>query len=137
MNLISTKGVYCLAALYELSKQPPGDYVQIKDIAEKQNIPQNYLEQLLTLLKKGGFVKSLRGAKGGYRLALQPAQIGIFDILERVEGPLTSVEPYGKSKILKRFWKNAHDKIRLVFGETLEDLLTEEKKLQGQMTYHI
>jgi Rrf2 family protein len=137
MNLISNKSAYCLAAVYELSKQPPGDYVQIRDIARNQKIPQNYLEQLLSLLQKGGFVKSLRGAKGGYRLALKPNQILIIDLLEHVEGPLEPVEPYGRSEVLRKFWKNTHSSIRQIFGQTLEDLLEQERNLQKQLNYDI
>ena len=63
---ISTKGLYGLAAMYELSQESTGNPMQIKEISSKGNIPHNYLEQILSGLRKAGLVKSIRGAHGGY-----------------------------------------------------------------------
>ena len=72
MPLISTKGVYGLTAMYELSKHQEDSPMQIKDISANANIPQNYLEQLLSKLRRAELVKSIRGARGGYILAKTP-----------------------------------------------------------------
>ena len=80
MPLISTKGVYGLTAMYELSKHQEDTPMQIKDISSNANIPQNYLEQLLSKLRRAELVKSIRGARGGYILARSPSEIKIVDI---------------------------------------------------------
>ncbi len=69
MSLISTKGTYGLSAMYELSLAKSDKPMQIKDISKKANIPQNYLEQLLVVLRRAELVVSVRGAQGGYFLA--------------------------------------------------------------------
>ncbi len=71
MPLISTKGgVYGLTAMHELSKHEPDSPMQIKEICSNAKIPQNYLEQLLSKLRKAELVRSVRGAKGGYILLI-------------------------------------------------------------------
>merc|ERR1712013_519223 len=68
MAIVSTKGVYGLTAILILAKEKNKDLLQIKEIAAKGEIPQNYLEQILVTLKKSGLVESIRGANGGYKL---------------------------------------------------------------------
>ncbi len=85
MPLISTKGVYGLTAMYELSKHQEDTPMQIKDISANANIPQNYLEQLLSKLRRAELVKSIRGARGGYILAKSAKEIKIVDILIALE----------------------------------------------------
>ncbi|AFZ44209.1 transcriptional regulator, BadM/Rrf2 family [Halothece sp. PCC 7418] len=84
---LSCKTKYALLALLELvtnhQKQEP---IQIRQIAEKQNISDRYLEQLLATLRRGGVVKSQRGAKGGYLLAREPWKITLLDIVNCLEG---------------------------------------------------
>ena len=79
MPLISTKGVYGLAAIYELSKHKDDTPMQIKDISANASIPQNYLEQLLSKLRRADLVKSVRGARGGYTLAKSDARNFLFE----------------------------------------------------------
>ena len=66
---ISFKTEYALQAVFDLATQPPGEPVKIADIAQRQNIPQKFLELILASLKQAGFVESRRGAEGGYLLA--------------------------------------------------------------------
>lgn len=84
---LSCKTKYALLALLELAtfhqKQEP---LQIRQIAEKQNISDRYLEQLLATLRRCGLVKSQRGAKGGYLLAQEPWKITLLDIVHCLEG---------------------------------------------------
>ena len=79
------KGEYALLALFDLARQRPGEPVKIAGIAERQRIPQKYLELILASLKQGGFVESRRGADGGYLLARAPREIAVGDILRFVE----------------------------------------------------
>ena len=137
MMIISSKGAYGIAALFELAQNAKNDFMQIKDIAEKQGIPQNYLEQLLVILKKAGFVESLRGAEGGYRLAKHPSRIKVSDILNCLEGPPKLVNIYGRSEVLKNYWQSLPSKIEQIFSKTLEELVLDEQKINQQLTYFI
>ncbi len=92
MPLISTKGVYGLTAMYELSKYQEDSPMQIKEISANANIPQNYLEQLLSKLRRAELVKSIRGARGGYILAKSAKKIKIVDILLALEDDIKMIE---------------------------------------------
>ena len=90
---ISTKGRYGLKAMVDLAVHcDEGACVSLKSIAERQGISEAYLEQLMAILKKNGFVKSIRGAQGGYILEKDIEEISVGDILSVLEGPLTVVE---------------------------------------------
>ena len=69
---ISTKGRYALRLMLDLAVHNTGELVKIKDISARENISEKYLEQIISSLKKAGYVKSLRGAQGGYMLAREP-----------------------------------------------------------------
>src|SRR2546425_7713211 len=77
---ISVKGEYALQAIFDLSSQPPGQPVKIAEIARRQNIPQKFLELILSSLKQGGFVESRRGAEGGYMLARPASAITVGEV---------------------------------------------------------
>ncbi len=80
MALVSTKGMYGLSALYEIYLSNSLKPIQSRDIAQKANIPQTYLEQILLILKKEKFVKSTRGVHGGYMLNTDANSIKIKDV---------------------------------------------------------
>ncbi|CEI73630.1 MULTISPECIES: RrF2 family transcriptional regulator [Romboutsia] len=86
---LSTKGRYGLKAMFELSLNEENGPVPLKYIAKKQNISEQYLEQIFSSLKKSGLVKSVRGAQGGYLLAKKPEEIKVGDILVVLEGPIS------------------------------------------------
>lgn len=86
---LSTKGRYGLKAMFELSLNEENGPVPLKYIAKKQNISEQYLEQIFSSLKKSGLVKSVRGAQGGYLLAKKPEDIKVGDILVVLEGPIS------------------------------------------------
>lgn len=86
---LSTKGRYGLKAMFELSLNQNEGPVSLKVIAKKQNISDQYLEQLFSALKKAGLVKSVRGAQGGYLLNRDPKDITVGDILTVLEGPVS------------------------------------------------
>lgn len=88
---LSRKSEYALLALVELSKLPEQTSMKIMDICNKCNIPKKYLEQILLLLKGAGYVKSTRGASGGYRLAKRPEEISVAEIIRLIDGPLAPV----------------------------------------------
>lgn len=136
MSLLSTKGIYGLAAMYELSKSPNKIPMQNKDICKKANVPQNYLEQLLPLLKKAGLIKSIRGAQGGYYLVRSPSLISIKDIFIALEGSLQicSCESVG---LYKLFYEECDKKLQILFDMPLDKLKEYEDEILGQINYVI
>ena len=88
---ISTRGRYGLKAMVDIAANCKEGCVSLKSIAERTNLSESYLEQLIAQLKKAGLVKSTRGANGGYILAKNAEDISVGDILSVVEGPLELV----------------------------------------------
>jgi Rrf2 family transcriptional regulator, cysteine metabolism repressor len=82
----SVKSEYALQAILDLASQPPGDPVRIADIAQRQKIPQKFLELILASLKQGGFVESRRGAEGGYLLARSPESLTVGEVIRHIDG---------------------------------------------------
>jgi len=82
----SVKGDYALRALFDLARQRPGQPIRIADIAQRQRIPQKFLELILSTLKQGGFVESRRGAEGGYMLARPAESLTVGEVLHFLEG---------------------------------------------------
>lgn len=84
---LSCKSEYALLALIELSVHySKGEPLRICQMATEQNIPDRYLEQLLATLRRAGFVKSQRGAKGGYLLTREPWKVTLLDVVSCIEG---------------------------------------------------
>lgn len=88
---ISTKGRYALRLMLDLAINSTGEPIPIKTIAGRQEISEKYLEQIITVLARAGFVKSVRGAQGGYRLARDPAEYTVGMILRLMEGGIAPV----------------------------------------------
>ena len=88
---ISTRGRYALRMMLDIATNDHGEPVRIKDIAARQDISVKYLEQIVSVLTKAGYVKSIRGPQGGYRLARDPAEITLADVLSLTEGSLHAV----------------------------------------------
>ena len=89
---ISTKGRYALRLMLDLAVHNTGELVKIKDIAAREDISEKYLEQIISSLKKAGYVKSLRGAQGGYMLAREPKTYTVGTILRLTEGSMAPVD---------------------------------------------
>lgn len=88
---VSTKGRYALRMMIDLAEHQSNGFVALKDIAKRQDISKKYLEQIVPLLNKSGFLLANRGFQGGYRLARQPQQYTVGDILRITEGSLAPV----------------------------------------------
>ena len=88
---ISTKGRYAVRVMLDLAVNNTGEYIKVKDIAARQEISEKYLEQIISVLNKAGYVKSVRGAQGGYRIARDPAEYTAGMILRLTEGSLNPV----------------------------------------------
>lgn len=88
---ISTRGRYALRLMLDLAQSDPEQYVTIKSISERQEISGKYLEQIISVLSRAGFVKSIRGSQGGYKLARPAEEYTVGMILRLIEGSLVPV----------------------------------------------
>lgn len=95
--MVSTKGRYGLRVMIDLAEHRNGDYVVLMDIARRQGLSEKYLEGILSVLSRNGFVLALRGRGGGYQLAKAPGEYTIGSILRALEGPLVPVACLGDS----------------------------------------
>jgi Rrf2 family protein len=89
--MISTRGRYALKMMIDLAARSDGRYVPLKEIAERQNCSEKYLESIVAVLSKDGLLEGLRGKGGGYRLTKAPEDYSVGEILRLVEGPLSPV----------------------------------------------
>jgi Rrf2 family protein len=133
---VSTKAQYGLRALVEIGlKQPTA--VPLKDVADAQGISQHYLEQIAAQLRRSGFIRSVRGAKGGYRLGRGMELITALEVVEALEGSLAPVtcldDPascgHAGSCSTEGLWKQVDTAMRTVLGQTTLDKLVAERQL--------
>jgi len=96
---ISTKGRYALRLMLDLAVYNTGEPISLKDIAKRQEISEKYLEQIISVLSKGGMVQSVRGAQGGYFLRREPKDYTVGEILRLTEGDLAPVDCVGASGV--------------------------------------
>ena len=88
---ISTKGRYALRLMMDLAENNTGSPISLKDVAKRQDISDKYLEQIISILNKAGYVRSVRGAQGGYMLKMEPQNYTVGMILRQTEGSLAPV----------------------------------------------
>lgn len=136
---LSTRGHYGLKAMYDLARHYGKGPVPLKSVAERQNISGYYLEQLIAMLRKGGLVKSIRGAQGGYVLARPPGEIRVGDVIRLLEGPIAPVECVSELRavecdqadhcITRTVWARVRDSITQVMDSiSLADMCMEEER---------
>ena len=89
--LISTKGRYALRVMIDLTEHPSDGFVPLKEIAQRQEISEKYLESIIKLLVKAGLLQGLRGKGGGYRMAVPPERLTVGRVLRLTEGSLSPV----------------------------------------------
>lgn len=133
---LSTKIRYGMRALLDLALNYNGQPVQMKDIAERQQISLSYLEHLIMPLISGGIIQSTRGARGGIKLSRSPEQIKLNEILEVLEGPLAPVDCLKDAQSCPRSGacatQDIWDEMRLAMinvlsSNTLQDLVNRQK----------
>lgn len=133
----SVKGKYGVAAIVELALHPKGEPVQIRHLSQVCGIPQNYLEQILVVLKREGFVKSFRGAQGGYILAKPASEISINNIIGCLEGPSQLVEGYCGCDTLTQFWADVDACIAKSLEKTIKELAYEKQQAKKILQFSI
>lgn len=141
---LSTKGRYGLRALIDLAQYSEVEPVSISSIAARQAISERYLEQLMSMLKKAGLVKSIRGAGGGYVLAKEQKDISVGDVLRALEGKLEPVECAAFHEdesceaaggcVTKYVWQRINESINRTVDEIKLDQLVSESKAMNSET---
>ncbi|GEM86198.1 RrF2 family transcriptional regulator [Meiothermus granaticius] len=135
---VSTKAQYGLRALVEIGLRAPAA-VPLQVVAEAQGISQHYLEQIAAQLRRSGFIRSVRGAKGGYKLGRPTDQIFALEVVEALEGSLAPVicvsDPEScwqtGSCSTEMLWKKVDLAMRGVLGSTsLKDLVEERRQIE-------
>lgn len=122
--------------------------VPIQDVARRQAIPQRYLEQVLLLLKRAGFLVSKRGATGGYQLGRPPSEISVGDVLRAIEGRVTALEVAGRDPEdgrdawpdLAELWQEVSEAVGAVIDHTTFGELAERvaaRRSPHRAVYHI
>lgn len=143
---LSCKNEYALLALIELAAHyANGEPQQIRQISAQQNIPDRYLEQLLASMRRGGLVRSQRGAKGGYILAREPRRINLLEIISCLEGAdAEAIEPDAEPKtaetaVIYELWNEANLAAKAVLQQyTLQDLCEKrDARRQLDIMYYI
>lgn len=138
---LSTRGRYGIHAMYDLALHADGGPQSIKAIAEREGIPEAYLEQLIAALKREGLVNSTRGAQGGYVLARAPEAITVGDVLRALEGGLRLVDCLDEEDACDRacacpsrvVWQRVRDGMKAVVdGITLRDMIDDYERMSAR-----
>lgn len=144
---ISTKGRYAVRVMLDLALHNTGEYIKVKQIAQRQGISEKYLEQIISVLNKAGYVKSTRGAQGGYRIAGDPRSYTVGMVLRLTEGSLCPVaclegdvnecERCDTCETLE-VWEELNAAInRVVDGVTIGDLVERRRDRENVIDYSI
>jgi len=138
---LSTRGRYGIHAMYDLAEYGQVTPQSIKAIAERQAVPEAYLEQLIGGLRKAGLVKSIRGATGGYLLSRGPEQITVGEVLRALEGDLTLADCLAEEDACAKaclcptrlVWQKLSDGLnQIADGITLQDMLNDAKRMSQE-----
>lgn len=138
---ISTKGRYALRLMIDLASNSNGNPISLKDVAKRQGISDKYLEQIISVLNKAGYVRSVRGAQGGYLLKMEPSEYTVGMILRLTEGSLSPVACVEDdtiacdkidSCVTVMVWKKINDAVNNVVDNiTLQDLVDWQNEKNG------
>ena len=134
---ISTKGRYALRIMMDLAGHM-GETVKLKDVAARQELSEKYMEQIIAVLNKAGYVRSTRGAQGGYQLVKEPESYSVGMILRLTEGSLAPVECLAENALpcdrsgkcaTVDIYRRIYDAVNQVIDNTtLQDLLDIEAR---------
>ena len=144
---ISTRTRYGVRAMFELAMEYGHGPLQTRTIAEREAISNKYLEQLISVLKSAGLIRSIRGPKGGYVLVNPPEETRLLEVFTALEGPIEPVEclehetycPRCATCVTRGVWGDIQKSVIKVLEETtLQDLVEKAKSLaNGTVTYQI
>ena len=141
---VSTKGDYGIRALVELGLHYGEGTIQSAEIAARQHIPEPYLDQLLTTLRRSGFIRSVRGPQGGHELIREPGAIRMREVVEALEGSLSPIDCLDAASPCSRsggcaqraLWEEVREAtIAVLERTTLADLVARERPVVGGRYY--
>ena len=125
---LSKRTEYGLRAIVQLARLWPAAYVQSRDLARAEDLPNKFLESILLALRRGGFLDSKVGSGGGYKLSRSPREIGVGELIRRLEGRLTLKEigPHNETSPGKIAVRLINDKLTSATEEVLDNMTLEE-----------
>lgn len=136
---ISAKGRYAIKLMMDLAIYRSGKPISLKDVARRQEISEKFLEQIIAILNRAGFVRSIRGPQGGYMLTMEPKEYTVGMILRLTEGDLGPTTCVGSTAaaceekdtcVTVRIWQQINDAINNVVDNiTLENLVDWQNEL--------
>lgn len=136
-----------MRVMLDLALHNTGEYIKLKDVAGRQGISEKYLEQIIAVLNKAGYVNSVRGAQGGYRIARDPGEYTVGMILRLTEGSMAPVacleegapecERCDTCETLE-VWKELYTAVnRVIDGVTIRDLMEKSRQRNENLDYSI
>jgi Rrf2 family protein len=143
---LSMRSDYGVRAVIDLARRFGDGPVQSAEIAARESIPEAYLEQLLTSLRKAGLVRSSRGPRGGHELAREPGTVAVGEIIAALEGPLLSLDCLGEgdgdrastAAITRELWESVAEAANRILDETTVAELVERQRVREQrVMYYI
>jgi len=143
---LSTRSRYGLRAVLELALEYGNGPIQIRTIADREDISSKYLEQLMSTMKSYGLVRSVRGPKGGYLLGKAPSEIKLSDVFAALEGPMVTTECVEHPEFCVRctdcatrqVWAQLQSAVLSVLdSQTLQDLVDKSQKGDNVSNYQI
>jgi Rrf2 family transcriptional regulator, cysteine metabolism repressor len=149
---LSMKGDYGVRAMLDLAERAGQGPIQSEAIARRQSISDAYLDQLLTLLRRAGLVRSVRGPRGGHELARAAGSITLMDVLSALEGDFLAIGPSGATtggeangaadlptvRVQRELWGKVRATTEaLLAGTTVQDLLERQRALTAPARYYI
>ncbi len=144
---ISTKGRYAIRLMIDIAQHSNGGNVSLKDVSKRQNISLKYLEQIVNMLSKAGFLRSQRGSQGGYKMLRRPDEYTVGDILRVTEGEMAPVacledevnrcQRVNECPTIK-FWTGLYNTInQYLDSTTIADLVNNAEENSEDFCYYI
>ncbi|MEE3704181.1 Rrf2 family transcriptional regulator [Campylobacter sp. CX2-8023-23] len=137
MSLLTTKGVYGLMAILEISKGDRSNPVSLKEISTAIDVSKNYLEQLLNSLRKDGIIGSIKGIKGGYYLSKTIDEITLYDIFNSLENEFNLISIELNISPYDIFFKEYNNKLKELFMQPLSSIKIDSKQAGKYLNYII
>lgn len=137
---------YGARAVIDLARHYGQGPIQSADIAARQSIPEAYLEQLMTALRKAGLIRSIRGPNGGHELARHPSELAFADVISALEGPLAPLDcledadacPVSPTCGMRDVWLDVMASARRILETTsIQDLVERQRARESRAMYHI
>lgn len=143
---LSMRSDYGVRAVIDLARRFGEGPVQSAEIAARESIPEAYLEQLLTSLRKAGLVRSSRGPRGGHELARDPSAVAVGDIIAALEGPLLSLDCLGEpdgdrastATVTRELWESVAGAVNHILDTTsVANLVERQRTREQRVMYYI